>query len=68
MSTSFLLAFNHEDARNYIRKNPNVNPIILNRPEQLYGTINPHVIITENAYRRPDYTDFKDTILVRSGR
>ena len=36
----FILAFNHEDAKNFTRKNPGLNPIILNRPEQLLGTIN----------------------------
>jgi hypothetical protein len=65
MSKTFILAFNHEDVKNFTRKNPDVNPIILNRPEQLYGTINPHVIITQNAYRRPDFTEFKDIIKTR---
>jgi hypothetical protein len=48
-----------------MRKNPGLNPIILNRPEQLYGTINPNVIITQNAYRRPDFTEFRDMIKTR---
>jgi hypothetical protein len=65
MSKTFILAFNHEDAKNFTRKNPGLNPIILNRPEQLLGTINPNVIITQNAYRRPDFTEFRDMIKTR---
>ena len=60
----FILAFNYEEARQYIRKNPG-QYVILNRLEQLYGTINPNVIILPNAYRREDYGDYVDVIRAR---
>ena len=41
--------------------------IILNRPEQLYGTLNPTVRVMINAYRREDYTDMMDAISQRKG-
>jgi hypothetical protein len=63
----FILAFNYEEARQYIRKNPG-QYVILNRLEQLYGTINPNVIILPNAYRREDYGDYVDVIRSRQGR
>jgi len=63
----FILAFNYEEARQYIRKNPG-QYVILNRLEQLYGTINPNVIILPNAYRREDYGDYVDVIRTRQGR
>jgi hypothetical protein len=60
----FILAFNYEEARQYIRKNAG-EYIVLNRVEQLYGTINPMVVITPNAYRREDYSDMMDVIRTR---
>jgi len=63
----FILAFNYEEAMQYIRKNPG-QYVILNRLEQLYGTINPNVIILPNAYRREDYGDYVDVIRSRQGR
>lgn len=47
-------------------KNPG-DYVILNRPEQLYGTIKPNVIVMINAYRREDYTDMMDVIYSRQG-
>ena len=67
VSKVFILAFNYEEARQYIRKNPG-QYVILNRLEQLYGTINPNVIILPNAYRREDYGDYVDVIRSRQGR
>ena len=63
---TFILALNHHEAKNFIRKNPN-DYIILNRVEQLFGTVNPVVYITERAYMRPDYNDFMDVIKMRNG-
>ena len=65
MNKTFILAFNYEEARQYIRKNGEY--IVLNRVEQLYGTINPMVVITPNAYRREDFTDMMDMIGMREG-
>jgi hypothetical protein len=67
MNKTFILAFNYEEARDYIRRQKD-NPadyIILNRPEQLYGTINPKVVFTANAYKREDYNEFYDVYRTR---
>ena len=63
---TFILALNHNEAKNFIRKNPN-DYIILNRPEQLYGTENPTIKIMPNAYRREDFFDILDAIHIRRG-
>jgi hypothetical protein len=68
MSKTFILAFNHDEAKNYIRKNAIEDRVtILYRPEQLFGTRNATVIVLPNAYRRNDYTDMMDTIRTRQG-
>ena len=65
---TFILAFNHDEAKNYIRKNAIEGRVtILHRPEQLFGTRNATVIVLSNAYRRDDYTDMMDTIRMRQG-
>lgn len=67
MTKIYILAFNYDEAKDYIRRqkdNP-TNYIILNRPEQLLGTINPKVVFTVNAYRRNDYNDFFDMYRTR---
>lgn len=65
---TFILAFTYEEARNYIRKNAITDKIIvLNRPEQLLGTIKANIIVLPNAYRREDYTDIMDMIRMREG-
>lgn len=61
----YILALTYEEARDYMRKNPDHQPIILSRPEQLLGTTNPDVFITPRAYLRPDYEDFMDMIRTR---
>lgn len=69
----FILAFNLQEAKTFIRQRQEGNPlertefIILNRLEQLYGTSNPVVKILPNAYRRNDYNDFIDVINSRLG-
>lgn len=67
--TVFILAFNHDEAKRFIRDRGNplekTEYVILNRPEQLLGSINPVVKILPNAYRREDYTDFMDMINTR---
>lgn len=70
MNKTFILGFNHDECRSFIRKNPkdSMNPedyIILNRIEQLQGTVNPDVKILPNAYRREDYNEFIDYIRTR---
>lgn len=68
MMNTFILAFNHDEAKNYIRKNAIEGKVtILNRPEQLLGTRNANVIVLSNAYGREDYTDMIDTIRMRQG-
>lgn len=68
MMNTFILAFNHDEAKNYLRKNAIEGKVtILNRPEQLFGTRNATVIVLSNAYRRDDYTDMMDTIRMRQG-
>jgi hypothetical protein len=68
---TFILAFNHDEAKRFIRDRGNplesTEYVILNRPEQLLGTIKPVVKILPNAYRREDYTDFMDMIQQRHG-
>lgn len=61
---TYILAFNYAEARSFIRKNPG-NYVILSRPEQLMGLINPDVVILPNAYRREDFTDLIDMINTR---
>ena len=63
-SKVYILAPNMNEANRSMGANKN-RYIILNRPEQLLGTINPEVIITPNAYQRPDYEDFMDMIRTR---
>ena len=69
----FILAFNLQEAKTFIRQRQEGNPleqtefIILNRLEQLFGTRNPVVKILPNAYRRNDYNDFIDIINSRQG-
>lgn len=66
---TFILAFNYEEAKNYIRKNAITDKVtVLNRPEQLLGTINANIIVLPNAYRREDYTDIMDMIRMREGK
>lgn len=73
MNKTFILAFNYDEAKNFIRKRNEGNPlelteyIILNRREQLLGTVNPVVKVLPNAYRREDYNDFIDMIRMRNG-
>jgi len=67
MNKTYILALNMAEAKDYIRRqqgNPN-DYVILNRPEQLYGTINPTVVFTEQAYKRRDYSDFYDVYRMR---
>lgn len=65
---TFILAFNHDEAKNYIRMNAMEGRVtILHRPEQLFGTRNATVIVLANAYRRDDYTDMIYTIRMRQG-
>ena len=61
---TYILAFNYAEAQSYIRKNPG-DYVILSRPEQLMGLINPDVVILPNAYRREDFTDLMDMINTR---
>ena len=66
MNKVFILAFNHHEAKSFMNKNEG-DYIILNRPEQLYGTLNPTVRVMINAYRREDYSDMIDAIYQRKG-
>jgi hypothetical protein len=66
VSKVFILAFNYHEARSYIKKNPG-EYIILNSLDQLHGTYGANVKITPNAYRREDYTDMIDAIMMRQG-
>jgi hypothetical protein len=66
MSKVFVLAFNYEEAKSYIKKNPG-DYIILHRPEQIRMERTPRVMIMPNAYRREDYNDMMDAINIRRG-
>ena len=66
MNVLYILAFNYNEAKSFIKDNP-TDYIILNRPEQLLGTERPLVKITPNAYKREDYTDIIEMIHIRGG-
>ena len=66
MNKVFVLAFNYHEAKSFINKHEG-DYIILNRPEQLLGTISPTIKIMINAYRREDYLDMMDAIYMRQG-
>jgi hypothetical protein len=67
MNKVYILALNYSEAKGYMNNNPEYNTeyIVLNRPEQLYGTINPEVIVTSRAFHREDYNEFIDVIRTR---
>ena len=69
---TFILAFNYHEAKSFIYKGGlNSNPgdfIILNSPDQLKGTISPTIKIMPNAYRREDFLDMMDAIIMRQGK
>ena len=72
MNKTFILAFNQQEARSFVKKNLKKNPflneyIVLHSPDQLRMERTPRVIITPNAYRREDYTDMMDAINIRRG-
>jgi hypothetical protein len=62
----FILAFNYEEAKLYIKKNPG-EYIVLHRPEQIRGMREFTVRVMPNAYRREDYNDMIDAINIRRG-
>ncbi len=66
MSKVFVLAFNYEEAKSYIKKNPG-DYIILHRPEQIIGMREFTVRVMPNAYRREDFLDMMDAINIRRG-
>jgi hypothetical protein len=66
MNKTFILAFNYMEVKSLINKNPG-DYIILNRPDQLYGTVSPTIRIMPNAYRREDFLDMMDAITSRRG-
>jgi len=66
VSKVFILAFNYHEARSYINKNPG-EYIILNSPDQIIGMREFTVRVMPNAYRREDYTDMIDAIMMRRG-
>ena len=69
MNKVFVLAFNYHEAKSFIYKKDNSgNYIILNSPDQLKGTIKPTVKIMPNAYRREDFLDMMDAIIMRQGK
>lgn len=68
MDKVFVLAFNYHEAKSFIYKKDNPgNYIILNSTDQLNGTIKPTVRIMINAYRREDFLDMMDAIIMRQG-
>ena len=72
MSKTFILAFNQQEARSFIKKNPESNQFldeytVLHSPDQLRMERTPRVMILPNAYRREDYTDMMDAISIRRG-
>lgn len=72
MNKTFILAFNQQEARSFVKKNPERNPFfndytVLHSPDQLRMERTPRVIILPNAYRREDYTDMMDAINIRRG-
>ena len=69
MNKVFVLAFNYHEAKSFIYKNENPGDyIILNSPDQLKGTISPTIKIMPNAYRREDFLDMMDAIIMRQGK
>ena len=66
MNKTFILAFNQQEARSFVKKNPG-DYTVLHSPDQLMGIQKPRVIILPNAYRREDYTDMMDAINIRRG-
>jgi len=52
MIKKFIIGFNYDDVRYFIKNNPEY--VFLNKKEQLEGTINPHVILSTKAFRRKD--------------
>ena len=66
MNKTFVLAFNYQEAKSYIKKNEG-NYTVLNSPDQLRGTYGAIVKIMPNAYRREDYNDMIDSISMRQG-
>jgi len=68
MERVYILASNFGEAKTYAKKHHNSGNeyVILNRPEQLHGIMNPKVYISPNAFLRPDYEDFMDMIRTRS--
>ena len=72
MSKTFILAFNQQEARSFIKKNLESNQFldeytVLHSPDQLRMERTPRVMILPNAYRREDYTDMMDAINIRRG-
>ena len=72
MNKIFILAFNQQEARSFVKKNLKRNPflneyIVLHSPDQLRMERTPRVMILPNAYRREDYTDMMDAINIRRG-
>ena len=72
MSKTFILAFNQQEARSFIKKNLESNQFldeytVLHSPDQLRMERTPSVMILPNAYRREDYTDMMDAINIRRG-
>ena len=72
MNKIFILAFNQQEARSFVKKNLKKNPflneyIVLHSPDQLRMERTPRVMILPNAYRREDYTDMMDAINIRRG-
>ena len=72
MNKTFILAFNQQEARSFVKKNLKRNPFlneytVLHSPDQLRMERTPRVIILPNAYRREDYTDMMDAINIRRG-
>ena len=66
MNKTFILAFNQQEARSFIKKNPD-EYTVLHSPDQLRMERTPRVMILPNAYRREDYTDMMDAISMRQG-
>jgi hypothetical protein len=62
----FVLAFNYEEAKSYIKKNPG-EYTVLHSPDQIRMERTPRVMIMPNAYRREDYNDMMDAINIRRG-
>ena len=63
MTKKFIIGFNYEDVRYFIKNNPEYE--FLNKKEQLLGTINPHVILSSKAFRRKDITELMEVLKTR---